>query len=114
MHESLKKRSVTLEPGATSTIETDIGLKCSKNYVCRLYPRSGLSCKSVILREGVIDFDFRGNICVILINLSKREIGIETGDRIAQILFLKPEEAKFVEVEELDKTERGNKGFGST
>ena len=51
---------------------------------------------------------------MILINLSKREIEIETGDRIAQILFLKPEEAKFVEVEELDKTERGNKGFGST
>ena len=51
---------------------------------------------------------------MILINLSKREIEIETGDRIAQILFLKPEEAKFGGVEELDKTERGNKGFGST
>ena len=67
-----------------------------------------------ILGGGAIESDFWGNICVILTNFSKREIEIETGDRIAQMSFLKPEEAEFVEVAELDKTERGNKGFGST
>ena len=57
---------------------------------------------------------FEGNICVILINLSQRIIEIETVDRIAQMLFLRKEEAEFVKVDELDRTECGVKGFGST
>ena len=76
-------RSVTLEPEVTSIIETNIGLKFSKNYVCRLYLHSGLSSKSVILGRGVFDSNFRGSICVILENFSKWVIEIETGDRIA-------------------------------
>ena len=104
-------RSVTLEPAVTSTIETDIGVKFSKKYVWRLYPRSGLSCISVILGEGVIYSDFQGNVCVILTNISRRLIDIETGDRIAETLFLKPVEVEFVKAEELDKTERGIHGF---
>ena len=107
-------KCVSLEPGATKPIERDIGLKFSKKYVGRLYQRSGLSCKPVILGGGVIDSDFRRIVCVILTNLSQRLIGIETGDRIAQMLFLKKEEAEFIEVDELDKTELGVKGFGST
>ena len=107
-------RSVTLEPGVTRPIETDIGFKFSKKHVFRLYPRSGLSCKPVILGGGMYDSDFRGNICVILTNLSQRTIETETGDTITQMLFLRKEEAEFVEVDELDKTERGVKGFGST
>ena len=77
------------KPGATRPVETDIGLKFLKNYVCRLYPRLSLSLKRVILGGGVIDSDFRRNICAILINLSQRIIEIETGDRIAQVLFFK-------------------------
>ena len=94
--------------------ETDIGLKVSKKYVFRLYPRSGLSLYPVILGGGVFDSNFRGIICGILTNLPQRVIEIETGDRIVQMLFLRKEEAEFVEVDELDKTERGVKGFGST
>ena len=104
-------RCVTLEPGATRPIETDIGLKFSKTYVCRLYSRSGLSLKGVILGDGVIDSDFQGNICVIWTNLSQRLIEIETGNRIAQMILLREEEAEFVEVDELDQTERGVKRF---
>ena len=62
----------------------------------------------------MFDSNFRGIICVILTNLSQRVIEIETGDRIAQMLFLRKEKAEFVEVDELDKTEHGVKSFGST
>ena len=127
MHAALKKqhlmlhvlmifsaRCVTLEPRVTKPIETNIGLKFSKKYICRLYPCSGLSIKLVILGGGVFDSNFRGIICVILANLSQRVIVIETGDRIAQMLFLRKEKAEYVEVDELDKTEHDAKSFGST
>ena len=107
-------RCVTLESGSARSIETDIGMKLSKKYVCRLYPRSGLSLKPVILGGGVNNSDIWGIICVILTNLSQRVIEIETGDRIAQMLFLKKGEAESAEVDELDKTKRDIKGFGST
>ena len=120
MHVSLKKqhqvlhvstffsaKCVTLEPGATRSFGTDIGLKFSKKYVARLYPRSGLSLTPVILGGGVVNSDFRGIICVILTNLSQRTIEIGTGNRIAQMIFLKKEEVEFV-------AKCGIKGFGST
>ena len=107
-------RCVTLEPGVTRSIETDIGLKFSKKYMARVYPCSGLSLAPAMLGGGVIDSDFWGIIYVILTNLSKRTIEIETGERIAQMLFLKKEEIEFIEVNEFDKTEGGIKGFGST
>ena len=107
-------RGVTLEPGVTGKIETDFGLKFPKKYVAKLLPRSGLSLKPVFLGGVVIDSDFRGNICVILTNLSQRTIEIKTGDRIAQLIFLKKEEVDFVEMEEFDnKTFCDAKGFGS-
>ena len=76
----------------------------------------GLSCKSVLLEGGVIDSDFRENISVILTNRFEREIEVETIDRTAQMIFLKPKEVIFVQVKfvSLDKTERGDKRFGST
>ena len=80
-------RSVTLEPAVTRKIETDFGLKFPKKYIAKLLPRSGLSLKPVFLGGGVIDSDFRGNICIILTNLSQRTIEIETGDRITQSFF---------------------------
>ena len=108
-------RSVTLEPGVTRKIETDFGLKFPKKYVAKLLPPSGLSPKSVFSGGGVIDSDFRGNIYVILTNLSQRTIKIETGKRITQLIFFKKEEVDFVEVEEFeDKTFRDIKGFGAT
>ena len=107
-------RSVTIKPNKARSIETDIGLKFSKRYTCRLYPCSGLSLKGVILGCGLIDSDFSGYVSVILTNLSEITIEIETGDSIGQMLFLKKEEVKFVEVDEPDETERGVKGFGST
>ena len=108
-------RSVTLEPGVTRKIEIDFGLKFSKKYAAKLLPHAGLSLKPISLGTGGIDLDFRENICVILTNLPQRTIEIETGDRIAQLIFLKKEQVDFVEAEEFDdKTFRDTKGFGST
>ena len=70
-------------------IETDCGLKFPKKYIAKLLPRSGLSLKPVFLDGGVIDSDFRGDIYIILTNFSQRTIEIETGDRIAQLIFLR-------------------------
>ena len=108
-------RCVTLEPGVTRSIETDLGMKLAKKYVASIHPQSGLSMKGLSLGGGVIDSDYRGNIFIILTNLSQRTFEIETGDRIAQLMFFKKEEVNFVEVDEFDdKTHRDNKGFGST
>ena len=74
-------RSLNLLPGETKAIETDIGMKFSKKYSCRLYqPHSGLSLKPVTLGGGVIDPDFRGIISVILTNHSKEIVNIEQGN----------------------------------
>ena len=72
-----------IEPSVTRKIETDFGLKFPKKYVAKLLPRSGLSLKPVFLGGGVLESDFRGNVCVVLANLSQRTIETETGDRIA-------------------------------
>ena len=108
-------RSITLEPSVRKKIETDFRLKFPKKYVAKVLPRTTLSIKPVFLGGGVIDSDFRGNSCVVLTNLSQTTIEVETGDKIAQLIFLKKEEVNFVEVEEFDdKTFRDTKGFGST
>ena len=108
-------RDVLLGPGATNTVELDLGFKFSKKYVCRIYPKSGLSLKPLFLGSGVIDSDYRGNISVILTNFSSWNVEIKKGDRIAQIIFLKKEEVTFEELDEFeDTTIRATKGFGST
>ena len=89
-------------------------MKFSKRYTCRLYPNAGLSMKSVTLGGGVVDSDFRWIISAILTNHSKETINTELGNRIAQMTFVKKEEVDFVKVGELDETERGINGFGST
>ena len=81
-------RCVTLEPGVTRSIETDLGMKFAKKYVARIHPWSGLSMKGLSLGGGVINSDYRGNISIILNNLSQGSFEIETGDRIAQLMFL--------------------------
>lgn len=81
--------------------------------MCRIYPRSSMSLKGIIL-GGAIDSDFRRNISVILTNTSDRIVEIEVGNKIAQIFFLRKEYVKFDEIEELDHTEWGENGLRST
>ena len=88
--------------------------KFSSKYARRIYLLSSMSLKGVVLGGGVVDLDFRGNIAELLTNTSDRIVEIEVGDRIAQVFFLKIEYAKFEEVDELNCTERSEKGFVST
>lgn len=96
-------------------IPTGLYIELPKRYEAQIRPRSGLAFKygvTVLNSPGTIDADYRGEICVILINLSNEPFFINSGDRIAQLVFHKYAKAEFVEVEHLDETERGEGGFG--
>ena len=107
-------RCKILETKATRSIETDLRFAFSKKHMARIYPRSSLSLQLIFVGGGVVDADYRGNVKVILTNLSDRAKEIEGGDRIAQVLFVKKEETKFEEVSEFDETERVCKGSESS
>tara|TARA_A100001035_G_scaffold276024_1_gene270327 strand:+ start:740 stop:1180 length:441 start_codon:yes stop_codon:yes gene_type:complete len=111
------KSSVKIEPGKTSIIPTGISVSIPKNYEIQIRPRSGLAAKkqiSVLNTPGTIDSDYRGEIKVILINLSSESFIVENGARIAQMVVCPIIKAKLKEVENLDSTSRGSGGFGST
>ena len=108
---------IKIEPGKTSIIPTGISLSIPKNFEIQIRPRSGLAAKSqvsVLNTPGTIDADYRGEIKVILINLGNKTFTIEKGTRIAQMVLSPVTKAKFKEVENLDETDRGSGGFGST
>ena len=109
--------NIKIYPGETSIIPTGISVSIPKNFEIQIRPRSGLAAKnqiSVLNTPGTIDADYRGEIKVILINLSKKAFVVEKGARIAQMVLSPIEKAKIKEVENLEKTGRGSGGFGST
>ena len=98
-------------------IPTGLYIEMPEGYEAQVRPRSGLAIKygvTVLNSPGTIDADYRGEICVELINLSNKPYTIYFGDRIAQLVFNKYEQAEFIEVEELSETKRGEGGFGHT
>lgn len=109
------EEAVTLKPMERKVIPTDLYMAIPEGYECQIRPRSGLAAKhgiTVLNTPGTVDADFRGNIGVILINLSNEDFVINPGDRIAQAVFNKFESITFREVEELSETARGEGGFG--
>ena len=111
------KTSVKIEPGKTTIIPTGISVSIPKNFEIQIRPRSGLAAKNqitVLNTPGTIDADYRGEIKVILINLSKETFVVENGARIAQMVVCPVIKAKLKEVDSLDNTSRGSGGFGST
>lgn len=109
--------NIKIYPGETSIIPTGISVSIPKNFEIQIRPRSGLAAKnqiSVLNTPGTIDADYRGEIKVILINLSKKVFVVEKGARIAQMVLSPIEKAIIKEVENLEKTGRGSGGFGST
>ena len=109
--------SIEIKPGATVIIPTGISLSIPKNFEIQIRPRSGLAAKnqvSVLNTPGTIDADYRGEIKVILINLSDKVFVVEKGLRIAQMVLCPVVKATLKEVTELENTERGSGGFGST
>ncbi|MEO8960929.1 MAG: dUTP diphosphatase [Ginsengibacter sp.] len=108
---------VTLRPMERDIIPTGLFLDIPEGYEVQIRPRSGLASKHGITclnTPGTIDSDYRGEIKIILINLSKEEYHISNGDRIAQMVVSKVERAQLKPVLQLDKTTRGEKGFGHT
>ena len=108
---------IKIEPGETSIIPTGISVSIPKNFEIQIRPRSGLAAKnqiSVLNTPGTIDADYRGEVGVILINLSQDNFAINDGDRIAQMVVSKHEQFDWDEVDFLEQSERGTGGFGST
>ena len=111
------ENSIKIEPGKTSIIPTGISVSVPQNHEIQIRPRSGLAAKnqiSVLNSPGTIDADYRGEIKVILINLSDNTFVVEKGARIAQMVLCPVSKAQLEEVESLEKTMRGSGGFGST
>ena len=111
------KENIEINPGEKSIIPTGLILSIPKGFEVQIRPRSGLAAKkgiSVLNTPGTIDADYRGEIKVILINLGKENFIVENGLRIAQMVVCPIVQANFEEVKDLDKTTRGEGGFGST
>ena len=108
---------VTLQPLERKLFPTGLFLELPAGYEAQVRPRSGLAMKhgiTVLNTPGTIDADYRGEVGVILVNLSGEAFTIEPGERIAQMVIARPEQPEVVEVTELSQTERGAGGFGHT
>lgn len=111
------EESITLKSLERKLIPTGLFLELSEGFEAQIRPRSGLAIKNgitVLNAPGTIDADYRGEIGVILVNLSTEDFSINNGDRIAQMVIAKYETAEWQEVAEINETERGAGGFGST
>lgn len=108
---------LVLVPGARALVPTGLYLEIPVGYEAQVRPRSGLALKrglTVLNAPGTVDADYRGEVGVILINLSAEEQRIESGDRVAQLLFAPVTMGELLEVQVLEDTTRGSGGFGST
>ena len=111
------KKNLIINPNKIAIVPTGIAVAIPRNYEIQIRPRSGLAAKksiSVLNTPGTIDSDYRGEIKVILINLSKKSFKVKSGDRIAQMVLCPVVKGELKEVNKLPKTIRGKKGFGST
>ena len=111
------EESVTLKPLERKLISTGLLIELPQGFEAQIRPRSGLAIKNgitVLNSPGTIDADYRGEIGVILVNLSAEAFTINNGDRIAQMVIAKYEKADWQKVSSLNETDRGEGGFGST
>ena len=109
---------VTLQPGERALVPTGIAMAVPEGYVALVHPRSGLAAKhglSIVNTPGTIDAGYRGEVKVLLVNLDPTEpIELRRGDRVAQLVLQRVEQAVFTEVEVLPESVRGGGGYGST
>lgn len=108
---------IVIEPLGRAMVPTGLYLQIPAGYEVQVRPRSGLAAKkgiTVLNAPGTIDADYRGEVCVILVNLSKEPFVVEKGERIAQLVLARHEQIEWEEVDALDESERGAGGFGST
>lgn len=110
-------KPITLKPLERTLVKTGLFMEIPVGFECQVRPRSGLALKkgvSVLNAPGTVDADYRGEVGVILINLSNESFVVEDGERIAQLVFAEVKQARWDEVLELTETDRGEGGFGST
>ena len=110
-------KNIEIKPGKSEIIPTGLAIAIPKNFEIQIRPRSGLAAKnqiSVLNTPGTIDADYRGELKVILINLSDKSFIVERGLRIAQMVLCPVVKANLREVDTLENTKRGSGGFGST
>lgn len=108
---------ITLKPLDRTIVKTGLFIELPIGFEAQVRPRSGLAAKkgiTVLNAPGTVDADYRGEIGVILVNLSNDDFVIENGERVAQLVIAKHERAEWIQVEELSNTDRGAGGFGST
>lgn len=108
---------VVLQPMERALIKTGLFIELPEGFECQVRPRSGLAFKhgiTVLNSPGTIDADYRGEVGVLLINLSNTPFTIEDGERVAQLVFAEYKQVRWEETSELNETERGAGGFGST
>ncbi|MBY0487825.1 MAG: dUTP diphosphatase [Flavobacteriaceae bacterium] len=108
---------ITLKSLERTIVKTGLFIELPIGYEAQVRPRSGLAAKkgvTVLNSPGTVDADYRGEIGVILVNLSNEDFVIENGERIAQLIIAKHERAEWIKVQELSETSRGEGGFGST
>ena len=108
---------LTLQPFQRAMVPTGLYLEIPAGYEVQVRPRSGLAAKkgvTVLNAPGTIDADYRGEVCVILVNLGDQPFVVESGERIAQLVLARHEQVEWSETEELSASERGEGGFGST
>lgn len=108
---------IVLGPLERALVPTGLYIALQPGFEAQVRPRSGLAAKqgiTVLNSPGTVDADYRGEIKVILVNLSNASVSIQDGDRIAQLVIARHEQAAWLEVEVLDETQRGAGGFGST
>jgi|TARA_B110000238_G_scaffold28713_2_gene28659 dUTP pyrophosphatase len=111
------EESFTLKPLERKLVPTGLHIALPDGYEAQVRPRSGLAYKkgvTVLNAPGTIDADYRGDIGVILINMSNEDFVVEDGERIAQLIIAKYDQAEWIPVSELSETNRGEGGFGST
>jgi len=111
------EEAITLKPLDRTIVKTGLFIELPIGFEAQVRPRSGLAAKkgiTVLNAPGTVDADYRGEIGVILVNLSNEDFTIENGERIAQLVIAKHERAEWIEVETLSETSRGKGGFGST
>lgn len=108
---------ITLRPMERRLVPTGLHIALPAGYEAQVRPRSGLALKhgiTVLNTPGTIDADYRGEVMVLLVNFSNEDFVINDGERIAQMIIARHEQGEFVEVGELDETERGEGGYGHT
>ena len=111
------EQPVVLKPLQRALIPTGLFIALPAGYEAQVRPRSGLAIKhgiTVLNTPGTVDADYRGEVCVILVNLSDQPFEVVPGERIAQMVVARHEQVDWEQVEELDATQRGAGGFGST